>query len=216
MVYLYLCSACQQNDHKNCERGHPAPPGVIGGSLCRCGCRGNPNWPDYKGISKGLQADLQKIIKFEEESKKSIKNTKFRLPEIYLNLGTFNELKKKLEKFGYSNFIVDNGNALVLAGLKFLVKPPKKKIKGDLITGEELRFAAENKLPIYYFETHYNPSDNHLNYQGKCVLKHIAAQSYSIGHGDINLSDYSDAEPVAGVIPEGEFAVYKIVGIKYS
>lgn len=36
MVFLYLCSACERGDHANCEKGNPAPPGVYGGSKCKC------------------------------------------------------------------------------------------------------------------------------------------------------------------------------------
>lgn len=36
MVYLYLCPACERGDHEHCEIGDPAPPGVCGGSKCKC------------------------------------------------------------------------------------------------------------------------------------------------------------------------------------
>ena len=36
MVYLYICSACERGDHTHCEKGQPAPPGVFGGSKCKC------------------------------------------------------------------------------------------------------------------------------------------------------------------------------------
>ena len=44
MVYLYYCSACENGQHKYCEIGHSAPPGVCGGSKCRCQCNGDPLW----------------------------------------------------------------------------------------------------------------------------------------------------------------------------
>jgi hypothetical protein len=40
MVYLYTCSACSQERHEDCEIGHPAPKGVMGGSKCLCSCNG--------------------------------------------------------------------------------------------------------------------------------------------------------------------------------
>lgn len=36
MVYLFLCDACERGDHQHCSKGHPAPPGVYGGSKCNC------------------------------------------------------------------------------------------------------------------------------------------------------------------------------------
>jgi hypothetical protein len=42
MVYLYLCKACEDEHHGECEKGFPAPPGVFGGSKCTCLCNGNP------------------------------------------------------------------------------------------------------------------------------------------------------------------------------
>lgn len=36
MVFLFLCAACERGDHKNCQKGHPAPKGVYGGSKCSC------------------------------------------------------------------------------------------------------------------------------------------------------------------------------------
>lgn len=44
MVRLYMCPACRDNDHKNCDRSHPAPPGHYGGSKCICSCDGKPNF----------------------------------------------------------------------------------------------------------------------------------------------------------------------------
>lgn len=212
MVYLYLCQACQRNDHAKCERGHPAPAGHYGGSLCRCGCKGNANWPDYKERQMALREELSKIIKFKEDSKKSSNKR----PEIHLNLRTFNELKNKLAKNGHTDFIVDNGMAIVLAGIRFLVAPPKPKVKGDLINGKELRFAAQHNLPVYYVETYYDPQDKHKNYRGKCVLEHIRDEEYYIGNSDINLAEYSDSGYVTGDFAEGDFAVFKVVGIQYK
>jgi len=38
MVYLYTCMRCELGDHDRCEKGHPAPTGVYGGTRCRCFC----------------------------------------------------------------------------------------------------------------------------------------------------------------------------------
>lgn len=41
MVYIYRCSACEQNKHVECEIDHiAASPNVIGGRHCVCPCRG--------------------------------------------------------------------------------------------------------------------------------------------------------------------------------
>jgi hypothetical protein len=44
MVYLYLCKACEDDNHKDCELGFPCPPGQFGGSKCTCQCNGNPKF----------------------------------------------------------------------------------------------------------------------------------------------------------------------------
>lgn len=62
MVYLYLCEFCQRGDHKNCELGHPAPPGVYGGSRCRCGCRGDEHWNKPEIIHKELMKQVDEIM----------------------------------------------------------------------------------------------------------------------------------------------------------
>ena len=36
MVFLFLCDACERGDPQHCSKGHPAPPGVYGGSKCNC------------------------------------------------------------------------------------------------------------------------------------------------------------------------------------
>lgn len=36
MVFLFLCPACENNDHEHCSKGYPAPPGQYGGSKCKC------------------------------------------------------------------------------------------------------------------------------------------------------------------------------------
>lgn len=36
MVLTYVCDACQNGDHENCEKGDSVPEGRFGGSLCTC------------------------------------------------------------------------------------------------------------------------------------------------------------------------------------
>ena len=45
MVRLYMCHACKEGRHEDCEIGHPAPKGVFGGSSCICCCGGNKREP---------------------------------------------------------------------------------------------------------------------------------------------------------------------------
>ena len=40
MVRLYTCAFCVSGKHEKCERGHPVPKGVYGGSSCVCHCQG--------------------------------------------------------------------------------------------------------------------------------------------------------------------------------
>jgi len=178
MVYLYLCAACQMNNHGHCEIGHPAPPGHYGGSLCQCGCRGNPKWNDPKTIHKELWDTINKLGDFEKKSLRDF-------------------LKSSVSK----------------------TKPKKSRkpvVKGELINGQDLKFAAKNKLPVYYVEEYYDPQKKHMNFRGKCILKRIRGTSYYIGKSDIDLSEYTDTAYVHGEFAEGNFAVYKVIGIKYN
>lgn len=70
MVRLYTCDACRDDDHKNCDLSHPAPPGHYGGSRCMCPCHGNPNFNDPKVIHKDLMEQLKKLSDFEVSSKR--------------------------------------------------------------------------------------------------------------------------------------------------
>jgi len=68
MVYLYYCQACEDGRHKDCELGHPAPPGVYGGSKCRCACSGRPLWNDPDRIHAELMEKLRQLERFEVKS----------------------------------------------------------------------------------------------------------------------------------------------------
>ncbi len=76
MVYLYYCKACEEGRHKDCELGHPAPPGVYGGSKCRCPCSGDPLWNDPVRIRKATEKFLDELDKFEKKSRKVKLNAK--------------------------------------------------------------------------------------------------------------------------------------------
>jgi FtsZ-binding cell division protein ZapB len=66
MVYLYLCSACQEEKHGRCELGHPSPPGTYGGSLCKCPCRGNAQWNTPEYIQGQLREKIKELLDFEQ------------------------------------------------------------------------------------------------------------------------------------------------------
>jgi hypothetical protein len=68
MVYLYLCHACENGNHGACELGHPAPPGVFGGDLCRCPCRGQADWNTPERIDRELRELVQKIMDHQRAS----------------------------------------------------------------------------------------------------------------------------------------------------
>ena len=69
MVYLYTCAACQRGEHEKCERGHPAPPGVIGGSSCICVCRGR-SWDQVqKDTDEALRKKAEDAIRLNERQK---------------------------------------------------------------------------------------------------------------------------------------------------
>jgi len=64
MVWIYLCKACEEGRHGECELGHPAPKGQYGGSLCRCPCKRNADWnsPEF------IEAELQKMLDHKKAS----------------------------------------------------------------------------------------------------------------------------------------------------
>lgn len=70
MVYIYTCQACEQGDHVNCEIGAPMSEGAVsGGSRCRCGCNGDPNW-----LQKVANMPMIDFLKWHRLSDKVNKN----------------------------------------------------------------------------------------------------------------------------------------------
>lgn len=62
MAYLYICTACQIPDHKNCEANTPLPEGEgeaiqFGVGICICPCkRGQyPNVPAFTDTSEAMR-----------------------------------------------------------------------------------------------------------------------------------------------------------------
>ena len=83
------------------------------------------------------------------------------------------------------------------------------------LTGAELRFAAQNQIPVYYEEKYLNPEDKHLTHKGKCVMTK-APKGYYIGNSDINPDDFENNQLVQGEFPEGSFRVSKIARQNYQ
>lgn len=70
MVYLYLCKACEQDRHGNCEGSQPSPNGTYGGRKCRCQCTGDPLWGKDNVISEDLKNELRrKMTELDRELK---------------------------------------------------------------------------------------------------------------------------------------------------
>jgi sRNA-binding carbon storage regulator CsrA len=74
MVYLYFCRACEQNRHKDCELGKPSRPGTYGGTKCKCGCGGDPNWGKSPISFKQLNDKVCQILNVEKEQPKILIN----------------------------------------------------------------------------------------------------------------------------------------------
>lgn len=81
MVYLYLCTACQDHKHGECELAHPAPPGVYGGSLCSCPCRGNPRWNTPEYLEEELHKLSQSIADHQKASEEIMKKSNLEISQ---------------------------------------------------------------------------------------------------------------------------------------
>jgi len=94
-----------------------------------------------------------------------------------------------------------------------------KKI-GDVLTGKELRIAAEKGLKVRYIEHYHNPQDRHMNYNADCVMEKCDSSNfpndYYIGNSDICVDEYADDAEVYGDFDEGIFEVRRAKGVKYE
>lgn len=73
MVWLYLCKACEDGRHGDCELGHPSPPGTYGGDLCRCPCRGDAKWNTPQWHDEELQKIVQSMLDAQKASEEYMK-----------------------------------------------------------------------------------------------------------------------------------------------
>jgi hypothetical protein len=90
-----------------------------------------------------------------------------------------------------------------------------KKSTGVILTAKQLRYAAENKIPVFYTEQHENPHDRHMNYKKACVME-PASSGYYIGDSDIDPDDYAEDDLIQGELDDGFFNVTGVVGQKYE
>lgn len=82
-----------------------------------------------------------------------------------------------------------------------------------VLTGKELKIAAERGLRVRYVDHPYDPSDSKIN--RICVMR-PATYGYYIGPSDINPDDYAPYESVYEDYGAGERWVYAVDGVDYS
>lgn len=95
------------------------------------------------------------------------------------------------------------------------------KKMGDILTGKELRIAAEKKLKVRYVEKYYDFSISNRNYNKECIMEKADTEdaadgSYYIGDTDIFVDEWKDNEEVIGDFDEGVFEVRRAKGVKYE
>lgn len=85
-----------------------------------------------------------------------------------------------------------------------------------LITGKELKFAAQNKIPVFYEERFYNPKYKYAEFNNITTMTKAISSGYFIGSSDIDPDEWDDNDYVHGHTDEGFINVYKIKGLKYT
>lgn len=65
---LYTCDACRQGEHGSCDMVTPAPPGHYGGSMCKCKCRGNPDYMKCEHGNSQLEYCSQCHAQLEQQA----------------------------------------------------------------------------------------------------------------------------------------------------
>lgn len=89
------------------------------------------------------------------------------------------------------------------------------KKASKVLTGKELKIAAEKGLKVRYVVKMHNPQDNHMNFNEDCVMEKIRENDYYIGNADISLNEFEDDAEVLGDFDEGTFEVRRSKGVKY-
>jgi len=135
------------------------------------------------------------------------------LTTLELSAAAYNEIHTKLKKAGYDHAFLDDG-LIDMHGIgiaKFAVKPFPKR--GRILTGKELRYAADNGIPVFYEEEYHDP--NQKGFYGETRLDK-APRGYYIGDSDIQPDEFADDEVVMRDFPEGSYTVYEVVGQTYK
>lgn len=82
-----------------------------------------------------------------------------------------------------------------------------------VLTGAELRYAAENRLPVRYVQSPYDP--NELGFDDVVVME-PAQFGYYIGPGDIDPEDFEPADVIRFDLDTCWIAVYAAPGVTYT
>lgn len=130
---------------------------------------------------------------------------------------TEEKLKKEIAKLKKENKKLKA--ALDKEGIESESEVLGKKL-GDILTGKELKIAAEKKLKVRYVCKFFDSNDRGKNHNEDCIMEECSnntkdEHSYYIGDGDICLEDYGDDERVVCDFDEGTFEVRRAKGVKY-
>lgn len=145
--------------------------------------------------------------------------TTYTFATLEISKAAYDEIRNKLTEAGYQHTFHEDG-VIDMHGIGIAQEPVKKKkwttsleARGHILTGKELRFAAENNLPIFYEEDYHDPATR--GFFGACVMEK-APVGYYIGDSDINPDEFTDDEVVMGSFPEGNYTVYGVKGHEYK
>lgn len=130
-----------------------------------------------------------------------------------LSQASYDEIAKKLRAAGYDQAFHEDGT-IDMHGIGITRRVVGKSIsaRGRILTGKELRYAAENDIPVFYEEDYHDSSQG---FYGVSRMEK-APVGYYIGDSDINPDEFTDDEVVMGNFPEGSFTVYEVKGNKYA
>ena len=145
--------------------------------------------------------------------------TTYTFATLEISKAAYDEIHAKLKEAGYEHTFHEDG-VIHMHGIGLAPEPKKKQkwttsleAKGHILTGKELRFAAENEVPVFYEEDYHDPAIR--GFFGVSVMEK-APVGYYIGDSDINPNEFDDNEVVMGDFPEGKYVVYGVKGHKYS
>ena len=135
------------------------------------------------------------------------------LATLELSAATYNEIHTKLKAAGYDQAFLENGMIDMHGiGITKVARKPFPR-RGRILTGKELRHAADNGTPVFYEEEYHDP--NEKGFYGETRLEK-APRGYYIGDSDIQPDEFADDEVVMRSFPEGTYTVYEVVGQTYK